>query len=75
MLIAGDDERTLFELLYNEEHELVDISFNHLRIIDIPSLEVARLEALSSDKNRNDWGNLVSAARLEEINNVHAVAE
>ncbi len=49
MLIAEDDERTLLELFYNEELELIDISFDHLRRKDIPSGEVARLKSLSAD--------------------------
>lgn len=55
MIIAEDDERTSFELFFNEEQKLVDISFDHLKLCDIPPEEIERLKALSNDLKAQRW--------------------
>jgi len=64
MLIAGDEQRTSFELFYNQEQELIDISFDHLRPSDIPPEEFPRLEALSGKIKAQRWGKASQSGKI-----------
>lgn len=64
MLIAGDEERTSFELFFNKEQELVDISFDHLKLQDLPPEKYNRLKFLSEDLKAQRWGKASQGGKI-----------
>lgn len=64
MLISEDEERTSFELFFNENQELVDISFYHLKITDIAQQDRERLEKMAIDIKMQRWGKAHQSGKI-----------
>lgn len=64
MLIAEESERTLFELFFNVQLELVGIDFEHLRSIDISHDEIERLKLLSAEIKAQRWSKAAQGVKI-----------